>query len=336
MNRSQLGIVAAGSAVVLLAAIYFGARSPTSRSVSADAPAPTGGSTPTSVHEPATVTRADPPSASADAPEQTPAPDHPAAVADQAHGSGSEFRELRECVYASRELITAKHLSDCRAYENKPEFEITLAECMNERANAQKRITAAEAVLSHCDQADLGSRYFSATKQAAMRGDVDAQLCYLQGDFFSPEGVQIFTEAENEQYKKEAPRYVDAAMKRGDWRVVDLLNTRRFHPGSGPLRLLEGVGDRGTQYKMTKLLRLGASGSYANFLEGRLKDMVHPDLNPSAALPAQSVREGDAWAQQTYNEYFAGVPGLTEAPVVCAPELGSPGRASDPTHPAGP
>jgi hypothetical protein len=73
------------------------------------------------------------------------------------------------------------------------------------------------------------------------------------------------------------PRYVDAALKRGDWRVVELLNTRHFHPGSGPLRLLEGVGDHDTQYKMTKLLRLGASGSYAKSLDGELHDMKHPD-----------------------------------------------------------
>jgi hypothetical protein len=68
---------------------------------------------------------------------------------------------------------------------------------MNGRTKAQSRIAAAETVLSHCDQADLGTRYFEATKQAAKRGDVDAQLCYLRGDFFSPEGKQIFTDAEN-------------------------------------------------------------------------------------------------------------------------------------------
>ena len=77
---------------------------------------------------------------------------------------------------------------------------------------------------------------------------------------------------------------MDAAIKRGDWRVVDLLNTRHFHPGSG------------------------------------LQGMLHPDLIPSAAVPAEVAKEGDAWAQQTYINYFAGVPGLTEAPVVCGPK----------------
>ena len=143
---------------------------------------------------------------------------------------------------------------------------------MHERAReGASRIAAAEAVTSDCDEADLGTRDFEATKQAAKRGDVDAQVCYVKGDGVRPDGKQIFTDAEIEQYKKDAPRYVDAALKRGDWRVVELLNKRHFHPGSGPLDLLEGVGDRDTQYKMTRLLRLGASGSYAEFLDGNGK-----------------------------------------------------------------
>ena len=79
----------------------------------------------------------------------------------------------------------------------------------------------------------MGTRYFKATKEAAERGNADAQLCYLQGDFFSPEGAQIFTDAEIEEYREVAPKYVDAALKRGDWRIVYLLNTQHFHPGSG-------------------------------------------------------------------------------------------------------
>ncbi|MGH8239000.1 MAG: hypothetical protein ACREXP_18540 [Steroidobacteraceae bacterium] len=148
----------------------------------------------------------------------------------------------------------------------------------------------------------MGTRYFAATKQAAKSGNADAQLCYLRGDFFSPEGAQIFTDAEIEEHKQVAPKYVDAALKRGDWRIVHLLSTRHVHQGSGPLNLLEGIGDRDTHYKMTKLLRLGASGSYAKFMQSRLEGMLHPDLIP---------------------------PGLTEAPMVCSPESGRPGSLAD-------
>lgn len=57
---------------------------------------------------------------------------------------------------------------------------------------------------------------------------------------------------------------------------------------------------------MTKLLRLGASGSYAKSLDGQLHDMKHPDLDASAAVPRQVVKDADTWAQQTYTDYFAG------------------------------
>ena len=82
--------------------------------------------------------------------------------------------------------------------------------------------------------------------------------------------------------------------------------------------LIEGIGQRDTQYKMTKLLRLGATGKYARNLDSELHGFKHPDLEPSAALPPEVTTEGDAWAQETYNNYFSGVPGLTERPVICA------------------
>lgn len=299
MQVTRLFVIGACGVVALLAAIYFGVHSPGQRADLPGAPAPAGPAA-TAITEPATVER---PATQAQAPEH-----------------GDSFRELRQCVHASRELVAAKHLLDCRVYEGKPQYQEAFAACLEGPMDARNRLTAAEKALSQCDQTDLGQRYFAATKEAAKNGDADAQLCYLQGDFFSPEGAQIFTDAEIEEYKKVAPGFVDAALKRGDWRIVHLLNTRHFHPGSGPVRLLEGVGDRDTRYKMTKLLRLGASGSYARGLDGDLRGMMHPDLIPSAALPPEVVKEGDAWAQQTYTDYFSGVPGLTEAPVVCSRE----------------
>ena len=313
MRRRQVLVIVACSVVALLAAIYLGVHSPRPRVDLPGAPTPAEPAA-TVVTETVTVKPADEPPMTADAPAQAP---------------GSSFRELRQCVYASRELIAAKHLLDCRFYEGKPQYQEALAECLNGPMNARNRLTAAQRALSHCNEADIGQRYFEATKQAARNGDVDAQLCYLQGDFFSPEGAQIFTDEELEKYKAIAPRYVDAALKRGDWRIVHLLDTRHFHPGSGPVRLLDGVGEPATHYKMTKLFRLGASGSYAKFMDSRLEGMIHPDLQPAAALPPEVVKDGDAWAQQTYTDYFSGVPGLTEAPVVCSPERGQPGSLHD-------
>ncbi len=295
MRRKQHIFITAGGAVGLIAAIYLIARSPQPPAEAAvEAPRP----------EPVAPVATTTP--------QTPLPEAPVSK------PANNFRELHKCIAASEELARAKHLMDCSFYEGKPEYQKALAECLAGPMDSHNRKTAAEAALADCDQTDLGRRYFEAAKEAAKRGDTDAQLCYLQGYFYSPEGEQIFTDTEIVEYRKVAPGYVDAAFKRGDWRVVQLLNKRHFHPGGGPSYLLEGMGDRETQYTMTKLLRLGASGPLAKSLDADLHGMKHPDLIPSAALPEEITSEGDAWAQETYNNYFAGVPGITERPVICA------------------
>jgi len=252
------------------------------------------------------------------------------AIADSGDYSASSLGELRQCVYASRELAAAKYIADCRFYEGKPQYEDAYARCLNGWMNVKNRIAAAESAVSRCNLTDIESRYFEATKEAAKQGDADAQLCYLQA------ALSPLTDADTEEYKKVAPRYVDAAFKRGDWRIVHLLNMRHFHPGMGPVTSLDGIGQPQTRYKMTKLLRLGAaSGPYAKGLDYDLDGMIHPTLNPQNTLPQDVIGEGDAWAEQTYTNYFSRFPpGLSEAPEVCRPEGSLPDLSnSDPPMP---
>jgi len=295
---------------VLLAVAYFGFRSRPPHADSRGSPV---------VAEPAASKRASEPSTTAaDASVQVPA------IVDSGDNSASSFRELRQCVYASRELAAAKDLANCKFYEGKPQYEGAYARCLNGWMNAKNRIAAAESAVSGCNLTDIESRYFEATKEAAKKGHADAQLCYLQGAFGRSDGTSLFTDADIEEYKKVAPGYVDQAFKHGDWRIVHLYSRFSGYPGMGPVALLDKIGQSETRYKMTKLLRLGAaSGSYAKGLDAELNDMTHPDLIPEAALPEDTVREGDAWAEQTYTNYFSRFPpGLTEAPVVCRPERG--------------
>ena len=209
------------------------------------------------------------------------------------------------------------------------------AQCLNGWMNVPNRKAAAEAALKDAgcgDMSDVRTRYFEATKQAARAGDADAQMCYLQGEFGTAGGQPLFTAAEVEGYARIAPQYVDAALRRGDWRIVDLMTKASFHPGVEPIRQIPDIGKPETIYKMTKLLRLGANGFYAKSLDSDLDGMIHPDLVPEAALPADVVKRGDAWAQQTFNESFAGVTGLAEAPTVCMPSPAI-GRLPGPTIP---
>ena len=248
----------------------------------------------------------------------------PATVDTRSNNTSADFHTLQTCYFASHELAATRFLSDCREYEGKPEFQSSYAQCMNGWMNVRSRKAKAEAALedSHCgDITDVDAHYFEATKQAARAGDADAQLCYLEANFGTNDGGSLFTAADLEEHERLAPSYVDAALRRGDWRIAELMTKDGFHPGDGPIRQIPDIGKRETIYKMRKLLRLGASGVYARILDGQLQGMVHPDLVPDAALPAEVVRAGDAWAQQTFNEYFSGVAGLTERPTVCGPPL---------------
>jgi hypothetical protein len=260
----------------------------------------------------------------------------PAPVAVASNNAGAAFHTLQLCASASRELAITNHFSDCKPYEGRPDFQELYAQCLNGWMNVPNRKAAAEAALkgSGCgDTTDVENRYFEATKQAARAGDADAQMCYLQANFVADTGEPLFTDADVEEYRRVARQFVDAAFRRGDWRIVQLMTKRSFHPGAGPVTQIPDIGKPETIYKMTKLLRLGASGGYASRLDRQLRGMIQPDLVPEAALPADVVRRGDAWAQQTFNESFAGVTGLTEAPTVCMPGPGDIGRLPGPTTP---
>lgn len=308
--RQTQAVLIGGFVVVAVMAVYFGLRSRASPDVVS-----------TAVSESSSDNRESEPATS---------------VARNTAPAAAEFHSLQLCASAFRELAITNYLSDCKPYEGRPDFQELYAQCLNGWMNVPNRKAAAEAALksSGCgDTTDVETRYFEATKQAAQAGDADAQLCYLQGSFAADSGERPFTDAGVEEYRRVAPQYVDAALRRGDWRIVELMTKDSFHPGVEPIRQIPGIGKPETIYKMRKLLRLGASGFYARRLDMDLNGMIHPDLVPEAALPADVVRRGDAWAQQTFNESFAGVTGLTEAPTVCMPGPGDIGRLPGPTTP---
>lgn len=248
----------------------------------------------------------------------------------------AEFKTLQLCTSASRELAITNALSDCKPFESQPQFANFYSQCLNGWMNVPNRKAAAETALKAAgcgDTSDVETRYFDATKKAARAGDADAQLCYLRGNFGALSGQSLFSDEDVEEYKRVAPQYINSAISRGDWRVVQLMTKRSFHPGEGPVTQIPDIGKPETIYRMTKLLRLGASGFYAKTLDMQVNGMIHPDLVPEAALPPDVIKNGDEWAQQTFNEHFSGVVGLTEAPTVCMASPGEVDRLPGPSVP---
>jgi hypothetical protein len=311
MNKSYLWVGAACT-VGLLAAAYFGLRSrgdqehlpepPTVAETRSEKALP---EWPVAANDPI-ESQSQPP------PEPLPQAKLQPAIVDTGDGMASaRYREARHCFRALQDLDTAKaNAADCKQREGIQVHEQGYASCLNE--NWPSRAQAAQQTLSGCGEVTKISRkYFEATRDAARAGDPDAQVCYLQSLFGSDQGTPL-TAADNAEYKQLSSQFIDAGLRRGDWRVVHLMTGR-----SGPITQVQGIGQQATRYRMTKLLRLGASGSYATGLDYKLKLLANPDIQPSESLPGKVIKEADDWAQETYNAYFAGVPGTTGVVTIC-------------------
>jgi hypothetical protein len=221
------------------------------------------------------------------------------------------FRKAQQCADASSTIKSLKSLSNCTFLDGKPEFAKAYADCVGEAAAVHKNLAVARASMVGCgEESGLMRRYFVATKTAAEAGDTDAQMCYVFGGFATQEGDFAYTDAEMAEYRATAPRYMDAALQRGDWRVVKLLS---FHivDWAGPWAFLDQWQDPAREYEAQRLLRLGAAESYAQDLDNLYSDRQYPDAIKTA---------GDARAQETYEKYFSSQPKLTKEPQTCSSE----------------
>lgn len=151
------------------------------------------------------------------------------------------------------------------------------------------------------------TQYRDAVTKAAIAGDVDAQLCYVQGWF------PLASPADVPTYKASASAYMNQAFARGDWRVVQLLITASEtagHGGAGLMINFPIVGTPFTVYREYRLLAHGATGAYVTSVNAAAKDA-------SAKLTAAQIANADTWAGQEYRRHFSKSPPLSAAPTPC-------------------
>lgn len=137
-----------------------------------------------------------------------------------------------------------------------------------------------------------------AALRAAQLGDQQATNCYI--DMTTSFMPNLFDHLDwLAQYKQNAMTLADSAIQQGDWAAVHLLEYA--YAGTWPhglLNLLTGV-DPAQQYRYLKLEQLGASGDTATNLGNKI-GTVSQQLSPD------QIAAGDAWAQDTYDNYFNG------------------------------
>lgn len=159
-------------------------------------------------------------------------------------------------------------------------------------------------------------KLYEATDAAAKSGDIDAQMCYLMQGAGDRESGFALTDAEIAEYYSLGPQYVEAAFKRGDWRVVDLLGFRVID-WWGLFMGLEQWKDPTREYKAHQLLLLGAGDVDPQDTDYWLRALRSPESKDDWKLSAQEIQESDAWAQETYDKYFSSQPRLMKEPRVC-------------------
>lgn len=133
--------------------------------------------------------------------------------------------------------------------------------------------------------------------RAAQLGDLKALDCYVGSDMALP-GLLDHPEWLT-QFKENLPNLMAAAIKRGDWVVVELAH----HAYAGafpdtPRGQLLGA-DPAMDYRYLRLERLGASGTFITKLDRMLNEATRQ-------LTPQQVADGDRWAQDQYARYFDG------------------------------
>jgi hypothetical protein len=158
---------------------------------------------------------------------------------------------------------------------------------------------------------------FQAVADAAKIGDTDAQVCFVQSDFNLKDFTK-FSQEMSDQYKADARTYIDAAMARGDWRIPSLLarSSQTLSHSRGLLHLIT-QGDDMTIYRMTRLLRLGATGEYAARLDAKLEEYTEARSHGLRGYPPEQLIAEDEWAKQQYLKSFANSPHLDNDPVIC-------------------
>jgi hypothetical protein len=183
-----------------------------------------------------------------------------------------------------------------------------LSHCLSVQPKVEQWIQEAVANAASCpDELVNASAYYEAVKSLALRGDIPAQRCFIQG-YFGPasgegEESRLSLDQVNE-YLELARKFIDAAFERGDWSVVRWLGRATLYLPDGMLRSAYpfGIDKLETTYRMKYLLLLGDQTDFEKDEPRRLTDLV----KKNRSLSAEQIQEAEAWAREMYDQHFNG------------------------------
>jgi len=131
--------------------------------------------------------------------------------------------------------------------------------------------------------------------QAAQLGDQQALTCYLDSSYVAMPDLISHPDWLGD-FKQNALQLADAAIQQGNWKAVEVLQRAYLGIFATPLSQTTGA-DPVTRYRYLLLERLGAHGDFASRLTRNIDDAA-ADLTPS------QLSDADAWAHDTFAQYF--------------------------------
>ena len=159
--------------------------------------------------------------------------------------------------------------------------------CHTEMSKVNLELREQEAKSGTCpEKLAAPSEYYSALRDFALQGNLNAQRCFIQGYFgeSSEEGI-FLTQAQYDEHPVLARKFIAAGLERGNWSLVHVLaQTRIGYPGDANLYRAWPLGfstpeSAENTYKMNYLLLLGnRPEEYESNEPGRLID--HWRKNP--------------------------------------------------------
>jgi len=221
-------------------------------------------------------------------------------------GSGLDMHTLASCRAALQAKKFAERQANCD--DIPPSDSVSLKLCREQQAEMAQEVQKTTAAAASCP-GDLGSAsaYYDAMKSLALRGDVAAQRCFIQGYFSSgnSEGDDIRLKKEQiEEYPAIARKFIDDAFERGDWSVVRWLG--RITLTAGDTMLSEAYPFGGehldTAYRMAYLLNLGHKPGTRGDDPGKLAEYYENQR----MISAEQIKEGQRWAHEMFDQHFNG------------------------------
>ena len=213
-------------------------------------------------------------------------------------------KSLSEC---HQNLIASKYEAMRLGCDHFPPYQgDELAYCQSLQPMLTQWVDDAKAKAAACDPALMNaSVVYERLRALALAGNATAQTCYITGSFGG--GTRDYEEDrirkdQVEEFHELAPKFIEAGLARGDWRVVRYLTRTRMTLDDGMLSNAYPFGPDHpeTTYQMEYLLMLGSRSDG----EGKDSRQIVDLWKANQPLSAQQEAEAETWARQMYEQHF--------------------------------